>query len=416
MRGRTRMDASQGTSFARQLQQRVATEGAILSMPGGVQGLFDPGTAAAAEAANARDLKLPQGIVDLLRVRRRSPVAWSEVRAAISQAARSLNTAPILEALYARMRSRFVQPGDVDLTATIQRSIGYGLLPLVVDCAAEKGRAAVVADYEAKLANLLAQSGGRRELRYRLGDALAQMAAGRAVVRELDARKRGRVPQRDDFAHAMLAFGDRLTTTGATYAITGMLTAISGAPGSIASCLLFELLSRDEWRARIERELAALPQEQLFASPARHAPTCLRFIKEVLRLWSFPLISSRRAHRDIRVGDLRIAADQHYLVSSFLIHHAEAHWPAAETFDPDRWLHADESARAPGTYVPFGWAPRSCPGASLGLSQLVLFCRLALVECDVRAQAIDRAFIALDGFAVPKHFRGTISLRVASAT
>src|SRR5690349_15787029 len=101
------MDASQGTSFARQLQQRMAAEGAILSMPGGVQGLFDPGTAAAAEAANARDLQLPQGIADLLLARRRSPVAWSEVRAAISQAARSLNAAPILEALYARMRQRF---------------------------------------------------------------------------------------------------------------------------------------------------------------------------------------------------------------------------------------------------------------------------------------------------------------------
>lgn len=409
------MDASQNTSFARRLQQRMAQEGAVLSMPGGVQGLFDPGTAAAAEAANARDLQLPQGFADLLLSRRRSPVAWSEVRAAIAQAARNLNVRPILEALYARMRERFAQPGDVDLTATVQRCIGYGLLPLVVDCTERSGKAAVAADYEAKLANLLAQSGGRRGLRYRLGDGIAQIAAGRAVARELAARKRGRAPQRDDFANAMLAFGDRLTTTGATYAITGMLTAISGAPGSIASCLLFELLSRGDWRARIEQELAALPKERLFAAPARHAPICLRFIKEVLRLWSFPLLSARRAHRDIRVGDLNIAADQHYLVSSFLIHHADAHWPAAETFDPDRWLHADESVRAPGTYVPFGWAPRTCPGASLGLSQLVLFCRLALVEFDVRARDIDRAFIALDGFAVPKHFRGSISPRAAAS-
>ncbi len=185
-----------------------------------------------------------------------------------------------------------------------------------------------------------------------------------------------------------------------------MLTAVSTAPGLAGACLLYELARRPLWRERLQAEFSALEPGQVYGAGAPRLPDTVRFIKETLRLWAFPLVTHRIAYRDIDIDGLSIKRGQGYDLSAYVMHHYEEYWDDPETFDPDRWACAGR--RTSGTYAPFGFGPRSCVGASIGYSQLILFCELVSSAFELELEPGTKAEMSLDGFAIPTGLIGTL--------
>jgi cytochrome P450 len=400
--------------------QRVRAEGRVFPLIGPALGIFDPGLSLRLDRANFDRLEMAPRFADAARGRPdRCPVRWKDVRSAIGERTRGFGTPATHRRVHqAMLRTLEAAEGSkADLTWLAERAISETLIPYIIDGLPPRAHRAVLRDQHTKLRNVLTPFERRLEglerrlpaLR-KLRDARDQIMAARAVRRELGARLAGKRPAREDYAQTVLGLVDRLGVERATYVVTTLLTAVAGAPGTLAACMWYELVRRPEWRDRIRAEFDGVDDEALFRDPVRSAPAAHRFVKETMRMWSFPLILQRVVSRDFEVDGLAFHRGQTYFLSSYLLHRDPDYWDDPERFDPDRWLRP-ERPQVPGTYIPFGWAPRTCPGASFGLAQILLFLQIVAARFDVEPISPERAWIELDGIAAPQAFHGIVRSR-----
>jgi cytochrome P450 len=394
------------------LIRRVDEEGPVLALEEGIVGIFDPALALEVDSANSKGLKLPGSLSSLGR-KRDDPddVTWREARALLIQRSRQLSAPLHLEALDRRMRALLTARSGrtSDLTALTVEVFSRSLLPLVVDGLPRHAAERMAADQQLVFNRLSGAAGGRRGWAARLAHLLREAAAGRAISRQLKRRFEGSAPPRDDYAQAIVPLVPRVGVARARYLVTTLLTAVASPPGMVAACVLFELLRNPDWRERVRSELAGLRGAEIYAG-ARTAPLTARFIKETMRLWPFPLVTHRIAYRELEVAGSAIGERCPYDLSPYVMHRSERHWRNPERFDPDRWLAAAELP-PPSAYVPFGFGPRSCVGASVGQAQLILFCRLATCEFEFEVAAGRRPRMTLAGFAIPADLVGTVRSR-----
>ncbi|GAA1353938.1 cytochrome P450 [Saccharothrix algeriensis] len=375
--------------------------------------VFDADAASRANAENFADLTLPDRFVDRIRGRRSPAVSWRQVRSLWLSRLRVYGEESRLRALADRMAAVLDGRLDrhVDLAWLSHEVMFRSLLPVVVDGLSTSDRAWLERDAIAKLTRLDARPGGRTR-RQEWQAVVAQLHTGRVVRKEIRRRARGG-RARDDLTQPVV---DRLLPSlgpdRALEAVTTVLTAIAGPPGAVAGCLMYELAKRPEWAATLAEEFATGSAEQLYRTGTRSAPTAHRFVKEVLRMWSAPLLMTRSARVPLTVRGHRLAVGRHYLVSPYLVNHDERHWSDPEVFDPHRW--SDEAARRPPGghyYVPFGWAPTTCVGAGLGSAQLVLLAHLLCTRYRLELRAPDDARVALGAVPRPLDFDGWVRRR-----
>jgi cytochrome P450 len=339
-------------------------------------------------------------------------MTWREARALLIQRSRQLSAPSHLQALHERMRALLaMQCGRTqDLTPLTVSIFSRSLLPLIIDGLPKRAAGRIATGQRLNFARLSGSAGGRGGLAMRMADLLREMAAGKAISRQLKRRFEGSAPARDDYAQAIVPLIARVGVARARYLLTTLLTAVASPPGMVAACVLHELVRNPEWRERIRSELAALSGGELYAAAARKAPVTSRFIKETMRLWPFPLVTHRIAYRDLEVAGTRIGSRCPYELSPYVMHRSERHWRDPERFDPDRWL-ATADLPPPAAYVPFGFGPRSCVGAAVGQAQLILFCQLATCAFDFDLAPGRKPRMTLEGFAIPADLLGTIRPR-----
>jgi cytochrome P450 len=400
------------TSFdvVQDLLRRVCAEGTVLRLADGSLFLLDPAAIAKANGENFKDLPLPPRLRDVILLRDESTaVTWSQVRAAFGGKLKQLMGENEIAALNARMREGLEQAAgrSIDLTHAVERIIVHALAPIVISGLSPRGERAVLRDIDFKLDDLL-KPVGRDSFGERVAALCTSAMAGLAVARELRRRASGRAPVREDLAQEALALVQEIGLSRAAYVVTTLLTAIAGAPGSVAACLLYELKTRPYWDEALRSELSAIEPQEFFTEGVRAAPLTQNFVREVLRMWSFPLLVRREARKDLDLLGRTLPAGGFYYLSSYVAHRFPDYWHDPDRFDPDRW----RSDPLPGSYTPFGWGPRGCIGAALGLIQLMLFCRLVTVDYDIRMEP-GSAAIGLQGIAVPRDFRGMVSRRCA---
>lgn len=97
-------------------------------------------------------------------------------------------------------------------------------------------------------------------------------------------------------------------------------------------------------------------------------------MRESLRLHPASGVGAREAAGDVRVGPYTIPKRTLVLWSPYLAgRHAET-WSDPDRFDPDRFIHVDETQRAlaDAAWVPFGRGPRMCIGFALAQMELTL--------------------------------------------
>ena len=146
----------------------------------------------------------------------------------------------------------------------------------------------------------------------------------------------------------------------------------------MAACLLLAMQMHPHWRQRIEEEFAPLSEAEIHALPMARIPCTMRFLKEVMRLYSTPFNNRRVAACDLQVEGQQ-PSESVFELSSFIQHRSAKYWDDPLQFDPDRWL-PERRKRTAGIYVPYGFPTRSCVGSAVGNAQLVLLCALLARE------------------------------------
>jgi cytochrome P450 len=390
------------------LTQRIQRDGRVFRLPDGDLGIFSPEAVDEADAANFAGLTIPPGFADIFRPAR--PIAWQAVRASVFAEARKLNAAGPLAALYGRMEEHAsaAPQGPTDLTLFASRLAPRSLIGTVVADFHPAELALVERDHDWRLDMLFGDPDTPPDRRATLSGRANEVRVGRAVRRVVRERRAGRRPPQLDFTQGLLPWVDEMGVGRTAYVLTTLLTAISGAPGPVAACLLHELLTRPEWKAAVSEEMTTLSVDDLCEAPGRRAPKTQRFVMEVLRFWSFPLLARRTVKRSFSVEGHALCPGQSYVLSTWLPHRDPEFWDKPERFDPDRWSAAFP-ATCPGAYVPFGWGARTCLGATLGMSQLILFCHLMTVTFQVELDPSSDPRIALGNIAAPLDLVGAIT-------
>lgn len=386
----------------------VRRDGLVTCPPNGIIRIFDPAIAARFEAANTEALYVGDSLIDLFKpARARSRVRWSDVRAALVEQNRRLAEPRHVEALHERMRAFLLERADreEDLTWLVARAVAVALVPHIIDGLPEADLRHVQIEQEMRIGKFLAPE--RNSIRRRLANFVRLRRATRVLSSEVRRRMEGRAPPREDFLQALLPFADRLGVHRVAYLVTTLLTAASVAPEFTACCLVYAMHRHPEWRDRIAAEMAALEPQEFASLPIEKLPATLRFIKETSRMWPFPFIVRRLAARDIEVDGVAVRKGGRYDISAYVLHHLDDFWEEPERFDPDRWLAPRKSA-ARGTYVPFGFAPRSCVGASVSHALLLLVCELFTRSFRVEMANGATPTLRMEGIAIPVDMIGTI--------
>lgn len=115
-----------------------------------------------------------------------------------------------------------------------------------------------------------------------------------------------------------------------------------------------------------------------------HARAC---VKEAMRLYPPAWMTARIAQRDTTLDGFHVPSGTQLLISPWVVHRDERHFPDPETFLPARWL--DDTAThslARYRYFPFGGGPRSCIGSMLALTQMT-----AVIATVLRSRSLHLA-------------------------
>lgn len=400
----------------RDLRARSYAEGGVFWVDDDELAVFDPDMAQQVNALNFHDLVLPDKLSDLVRGQSSEPFFWKQVRMAWLAQMRRLSEAGEVGKLADRMSAlldeRLGRP--LDLVWAVQEVCARSLIPAVVDGLGPAATKRVLSDQTLKIENLLVTEPAGETLWQRLRFVMVQIGAGWVVRRELRGRATGRRPRRLDLADPVVDLLPELGLDRAVDAVTGVLTAIAGPPGAAGAALLYELTRRPDWFDRLAGELASIPLADLYAAPTRVAPLTHRFVKETLRMWSPTPLVNRTVRTEIRHERACLKTGQGYLLSPDILHHDPRYWKDPDTFNPDRWLHEPEAGNRTGSgacYVPFGWSPRACIGATLGTTQLILLCHLMTTRYRIQLAEPEAVRMALVSVPLPRNFRGTITRR-----
>jgi cytochrome P450 len=403
------------TDSIRTFRHRRHEEGAIFWAQENFLVVLDAQTAQRFEATNFGDLTMLDGFTDVVLGKQSESVNWNQLRSAWSGQLRHLTSADGLLQLAQRMERLLIAEDGrhQDLVWLAERVMTESLVPCIISGLTPSDHRLIVKEVQSKVAWVLSDIDAHRApFWHKKKMAALQVLAGFTVRRELKGRAAGRRARQRDLADPVVDMLPALGAGRAVDAVTALLTAITGSPGAAAACLLYELNRQHAWRARLEAELAAVPLEKLCASPMRLAPTTGRFIKEILRLWSSPPLVVRTVRTDLRHEDVCLKTGQHYVLSSFLIHHNDKDWQDPDIFDPDRWLADGRREQCPhGSYVPFGWAPKACIGANLGMAQLVILAHLFCTRYRLDVPQPERARMAVASVARPADFDGAVTRR-----
>ncbi|MDV9175090.1 cytochrome P450 [Streptomyces sp. W16] len=398
--------------FLHSIRARSAAEDGIFWVDDTRLGVFEPEAARRVSATNWHRFVMNDRLVDMVRRRRSPEVRWSQIRAAWLTQLHTLATAEHHGGLIDRMEQVIDERlgEDVDLVMLTQDVALRSMLPVALS-GLTAGEADIVRrDLEMKLLRLVAPAPGG--LWHQLRFVAVQLRSGLVVRRVLRQRASGRRRREPDLADPFVDLLPQLGMDRALDVVTTVLTAIGGPPGAAAASLLYEFVRHPEWQRRLADELCAVDPVEFRTAPTHAAPVTHRFVKEVLRLWSPPLLLVRHNNHLFDFGKTRLEPGDWYLLSPHLIHRDERVWKQPDVFDPDRFLPGAPHGPADrDCYVPFGWAPKKCVGANIGTVQLMALCHLLCTRYRLTVDHPEDLTMALRFAPIPENFRGRLALR-----
>lgn len=122
----------------------------------------------------------------------------------------------------------------------------------------------------------------------------------------------------------------------------------------------------DELAEELDRELGGRPPSY---EEIHRLDVLDRVIKETLRIVAPGIMTPRFAKEDTTLGGYDIPRGSEVIFSTYITQRDPEIFPEPKKFIPDRWKEIKPS---PFEYLPFGYGPHKCLGASFGAMQLRL--------------------------------------------
>jgi cytochrome P450 len=371
--------------------------------------IFSAAASKAVSKENYADLTLPDRLIDLLLRRKSAAVSWQEVRMLWLDALRNTTSADALQHLYDEMAAFLAQAHrsaqTVNFSDLIQKMVVRSLLSRLVIGLSEQDSSLIYADQDNKLAYLLDPNPKRQTWLERFSMMRHSMNTAAVFRKLIKQRAAGKAPRQPDLLDGCVSLLDRLGMDRAVDAMVTVHTAVNGPPGAALSCLAYELTQHSDWAEQLRQEMGNLPLAAFCQAPMKRAPKLTAFVREVLRMWNVPVVA-RSARTDIEIAGHKIVRDSAIIMSPYFIHRNPGYWQDADCFKPERWL--EEKEMTPGTYVPFGWAPKACIGSQLGLFQMMLLGRLLCTDYQLQLADNAKPHIVMTALPTPVDFCGWV--------
>ncbi|HZF91624.1 cytochrome P450 [Streptomyces sp.] len=191
-----------------------------------------------------------------------------------------------------------------------------------------------------------------------------------------------------------------------------LLTGAIETTGTTLAWTLYEITRNPEVEDRLRAELDAVCGDRpLRYDDLEKLPYARRVLQEAIRKYGPAWMVTRTATQDMDLGGHRIPAGADVVWSPYLHQHDPAHFPDADTFDPDRWT-PERAPATRGSFLAFGDGRRKCIGENFAWAELQIILatvlrtwpRITLASRPPRPQAV--VTVKPDHLALVFHARG----------
>jgi cytochrome P450 len=208
----------------------------------------------------------------------------------------------------------------------------------------------------------------------------ARRRAGRALrnaVAAILARRRASGTEGHDLLGRLAAARD--PDTGAPMSdkqlIDNLVTFIAAGHETTAKALtwtLYLIARAPEWQHRIRREVKEVAGDATIA--AEHIDRLIvtrAVLEEAMRLYPPAPVMTRQAAGTVSLGGETIPDRSLIFIPIFAVHRHKRLWDDPDRFDPERFM-PERKAKYPRTqFMPFGFGPRTCIGASFAMMEAI---------------------------------------------
>jgi cytochrome P450 len=200
----------------------------------------------------------------------------------------------------------------------------------------------------------------------------------------------------NDIASAIIAARD--LETGATFTRKELIDQLGvfflAGHETTASALtwaFFILSQQPEAVARIRYEVAQVCGDGPVEFEHIKRLTFTRNVfRETLRLYPPITFIPRVAAETTRIGKYKVKKGAMIMIAPWTIHRHAAYWKSPHAFDPDRFSAEREHELIAGAYLPFGWGPRVCVGASFATTESALILARLIQRYHFSVEAPDK--------------------------
>ncbi len=200
-------------------------------------------------------------------------------------------------------------------------------------------------------------------------------AAGelRAIVATLIARRRQDGRARDDLLGRLMSARDPETgePMQESQLIDNALTFLAAGHETTAKALtwtLYLLARAPDWQERLRAEVISVAgSDPIQGTHIESLEVTRRVIKEAMRLYPPAPFISRYTPEGATLAGETLPPGTVIVMPVFAIHRHRKLWDDPDRFDPDRFLPEAEARHVRTQFMPFGFGPRICIGASFAM-------------------------------------------------
>jgi cytochrome P450 len=155
--------------------------------------------------------------------------------------------------------------------------------------------------------------------------------------------------------------------------IDNLITFLAAGHETTAKALtwaLYLLARAPDWQQRLRGEVLAVAGEGPVGAEHLDRLTLTKaLLEEAMRLYPPAPVMTRQAASATRLGDHTVPAGALVVIPVFAVHRHRRLWADPDRFDPERFAPERRSRIARTQFMPFGFGPRTCIGASFAMME-----------------------------------------------
>ncbi|MBO0766349.1 MAG: cytochrome P450, partial [Hyphomicrobiaceae bacterium] len=168
--------------------------------------------------------------------------------------------------------------------------------------------------------------------------------------------------------------------------IDNLITFLAAGHETTAKALtwtLYLLARAPDWQQRLRGEVLAVAGDGPVGAEHLDRLTLTKaLLEEAMRLYPPAPFMTRQAASTTGLGDHTVPAGALVVIPVFAVHRHHRLWVDPDRFDPDRFAPEHRSKIARTQFMPFGFGPRTCIGASFAMMEAMAILTTLIRRAD----------------------------------